>query len=202
MWSTTCSRSCPTMRCRSCTRREGRHARALSEHLAAWREIIPAVLRQVKDPGYHVKRRLPAPERPRRRTAAPSSPTPGPTPKAGSRFAPPPISDARMSFVSITGKKTYALYRDAAGSSLRHRRHLHPRQHPPGRRSRQGQASSSAPNTTGASISPTARPPAPPVCRGLATYPLENATAGFYLNHRPTRAAPAPARKRPTVSGW
>ena len=26
---------------------------------AAWREIIPAVLRQVKDPAYHVKRRLP-----------------------------------------------------------------------------------------------------------------------------------------------
>ena len=30
--------------------------------LAAWREIIPAVLRQVKDPAYHVKRELPAPQ--------------------------------------------------------------------------------------------------------------------------------------------
>ena len=29
--------------------------------LGAWREIIPAVLRQVKDPGYHVKRVLPTP---------------------------------------------------------------------------------------------------------------------------------------------
>jgi Na+-transporting NADH:ubiquinone oxidoreductase subunit F len=29
--------------------------------LAAWREIIPAVLRQVKDPGYCVKRKLPTP---------------------------------------------------------------------------------------------------------------------------------------------
>jgi MocE subfamily Rieske [2Fe-2S] domain protein len=29
---------------------------------AAWREIIPAVLRQIKDPGYHVKRRLPEPK--------------------------------------------------------------------------------------------------------------------------------------------
>ena len=27
--------------------------------LSAWREIIPTVLKQVKDPGYHVKRRLP-----------------------------------------------------------------------------------------------------------------------------------------------
>ena len=29
---------------------------------SAWREIVPAVLRQVKDPGYHIKRRLPAPK--------------------------------------------------------------------------------------------------------------------------------------------
>ncbi len=28
---------------------------------AAWREILPAVLRQVKEPGYHVKRKLPPP---------------------------------------------------------------------------------------------------------------------------------------------
>jgi fatty acid desaturase/ferredoxin-NADP reductase/nitrite reductase/ring-hydroxylating ferredoxin subunit len=32
-----------------------------SSILEAWREIIPAVLRQRKDPGYHVKRLLPAP---------------------------------------------------------------------------------------------------------------------------------------------
>jgi MocE subfamily Rieske [2Fe-2S] domain protein len=30
--------------------------------IAAWREIIPALLRQVKDPAYHVKRRLPEPK--------------------------------------------------------------------------------------------------------------------------------------------
>jgi MocE subfamily Rieske [2Fe-2S] domain protein len=29
--------------------------------LAAWRELLPAVLRQIKDPGYHVKRQLPPP---------------------------------------------------------------------------------------------------------------------------------------------
>ena len=29
---------------------------------AAWREIVPAVLRQVKDPAYHVRRRLPEPK--------------------------------------------------------------------------------------------------------------------------------------------
>ncbi len=29
---------------------------------AAWREIIPTILRQVKDPAYHIKRRLPKPK--------------------------------------------------------------------------------------------------------------------------------------------
>ncbi len=36
--------------------------------LAAWREMIPAIARQIKDPGYHIKRRLP--ERKARQTAA------------------------------------------------------------------------------------------------------------------------------------
>lgn len=31
--------------------------------VSAWREILPAVLRQVKDPAYHVKRELPAPRK-------------------------------------------------------------------------------------------------------------------------------------------
>ncbi len=29
--------------------------------LEAWRELLPALLRQVKDPGYYVKRKLPTP---------------------------------------------------------------------------------------------------------------------------------------------
>ena len=33
--------------------------------LEAWREIIPAVLRQVKDPAYHVKRAIPTPTHPK-----------------------------------------------------------------------------------------------------------------------------------------
>ena len=33
--------------------------------IAAFREILPAVLRQIEDPGYHVKRRLPSPAGPR-----------------------------------------------------------------------------------------------------------------------------------------
>ena len=29
---------------------------------SAWREIVPTILKQVRDPGYHVKRQLPAPK--------------------------------------------------------------------------------------------------------------------------------------------
>ena len=42
---------------------------------AAWREIVPAVLKQVKDPAYHVKRHLPEPKC-ARRIAAPFRPNP------------------------------------------------------------------------------------------------------------------------------
>jgi Na+-transporting NADH:ubiquinone oxidoreductase subunit F len=38
--------------------------------LAAFREIVPALLRQMRDPGYHVKRRLPSPTEPRDTTRA------------------------------------------------------------------------------------------------------------------------------------
>ena len=35
--------------------------RPYASTFAAWRELLPAVLRQVKDPAYHVKRKLPTP---------------------------------------------------------------------------------------------------------------------------------------------
>ncbi len=46
--------------------------------LSAWREILPTILRQMKDPAYHVKRRLPEPklkheEGPRRSDATPDT---------------------------------------------------------------------------------------------------------------------------------
>jgi len=36
--------------------------------IAAFREIVPAILRQIRDPGYHVKRKLPSPTVPREAT--------------------------------------------------------------------------------------------------------------------------------------
>ncbi len=80
---------------------------------AAWKEIAPAILRQAKDPAYHVKRRLPEPRK-------------GVTDGVYAPAAPP----GSEGWVSVCGagelspgevircdhgKKTYALYRDEDG---------------------------------------------------------------------------------------
>ncbi len=85
--------------------------------LEAWREIVPAVLRQVKDPAYHVKRKLPTPTFP---TDAP------PTSHVFTAKGAP-----RNGWIEICAstflrnedvirfdhdKKTYAVYRTAEGS--------------------------------------------------------------------------------------
>jgi Na+-transporting NADH:ubiquinone oxidoreductase subunit F len=80
--------------------------------LAAWREIIPAVVRQVKDPAYHVKRKLPA-SKPRLQeatfasTAEPDLQGWVPVCYAGSLG---PADVIRFDH----RKKTFALYRDEA----------------------------------------------------------------------------------------
>ena len=84
---------------------------------SAWREIIPAVLRQVKDPAYHVKRKLPAPK-PRQRQRDLHLRPRSPTPRAGSSVC----AAADLGPADVIrfdhGRKTYALYRDdASGTS-------------------------------------------------------------------------------------
>jgi Na+-transporting NADH:ubiquinone oxidoreductase subunit F len=80
---------------------------------SAWREIVPTVLKQVRDPGYHVKRQLPAP-RIRVREGARSSP--------GKLDAEGWIEACAASDLGLAdvvrfdhGKKTYALYRTEDG---------------------------------------------------------------------------------------
>ena len=104
---------------------------------AAWREIVPTILRQVRDPAYHVKRQLPAPRAARERmplflrSAQPDA--------EGWIEACAAADLGRADVIRFDhGKKTYALYRDRGGSALRHRRSLHPRQHPPLRRPGEG----------------------------------------------------------------
>jgi Na+-transporting NADH:ubiquinone oxidoreductase subunit F len=81
--------------------------------LAAWKEIIPAVLRQVKDPAYHVKRRLPE-KRVRPRQATGSSHA---KPDAEGWVDAGAAADLQRADVARfdNEKKTYALYRDEEG---------------------------------------------------------------------------------------
>ena len=81
--------------------------------LAAWREIIPALVRQAKDPGYYVKRRLPEP-RIRRKEALRASDA---KPDAEGWIEVCAAADLAAADVIRFdhGRKTYALYRDAEG---------------------------------------------------------------------------------------
>ena len=81
---------------------------------AAWREIVPAILRQVKDPAYHVKRRLPEPKV-RSHEGFRSSHT---RPDAEGWIEACAASDLKRADVIRFdhGKKTYALYRDEEGT--------------------------------------------------------------------------------------
>lgn len=79
--------------------------------LHAWREIIPTVLRQVKDPAYHVKRKLPAPK-PRLSERCHVSPV---QPDLGGWVPACESTELRHGDVMRFdhGQKTYAVYRDA-----------------------------------------------------------------------------------------
>ena len=80
---------------------------------SAWREIVPAVLRQVKDPGYHIKRRLPAPKA---RPLGASFVSQAQTDAEGWVDA-CAASDLRVGEVVRFdhGRKTFAVYRDQEG---------------------------------------------------------------------------------------
>ena len=80
---------------------------------AAWRELAPAILRQVKDPAYHVKRRLPEPRTPCRAAAQFSQAEPD----AEGWIEVCSSAALRRSEVLRFdhGRRTFALYQDAKG---------------------------------------------------------------------------------------
>jgi len=147
--------------------------------LAAWREIVPSVLRQVKDPGYHVKRQLPVPqvriaENPHVSTAK-------------------PFTDGWLEICAAAdlgladvirfdhGKKTYALYRDSHGQlyatdgmCTHGNTHL-----------ADGLVKGKiieCPKHNGRFNLADGSPARAPICRGLATYPIEERHGRLYLN--------------------
>lgn len=163
--------------------------------LSAWREIVPAILRQVKDPAYHVKRRLPEP-RPSLSESFPNS-TPSTQADADGWIEVCAAADLGLEDVIRFdyGKKTYALYRTADGSyyatdgiCTHGNTHL-----------ADGLVKGKiveCPKHNGRFNLEDGSPARPPVCRGLATYPLEYRDGRLHLNVKTAGGAGAREQKK------
>lgn len=151
--------------------------------LSAWREIVPAVLRQIKDPAYHVKRRLPEPKHRAGRGVTSFSTGDNRTPDAeGWVDAGSAAALGRSDVIRFDhGKKTYALYRNAEGTLFATDGHC-----------THGNVHLSEGLVKGNTIECSKHngrfnlldgsPARPPVCRGLVTYPLQERHGRLLLN--------------------
>lgn len=147
--------------------------------LHAWSEIIPSVLRQVKDPAYHVKRKLPEPKARLQEGlhANDAKPDAEGWIEVCSAQDLGPADVIRFDH----GKKTYALYRDehdalfaTDGICTHGNTHL-----------ADGLVKGSiieCPKHNGRFNLADGSPARPPICRGLATYPLEERNGRLLLN--------------------
>jgi len=160
---------------------------------SAWREIIPAVLRQVKDPAYHIKRRLP--ECQVRTVEGTLESTPLKSQDgwvdAGDSTALGPADVIRFDY----GKKTFALYRDAEGTlfatdGICTHGNVHLSQGLVKGKIIECSKHNGRFNLIDGS------PARVPVCRGLATYPVKESNGRVHLNV--DRAAGAGARAQKT----
>ena len=159
---------------------------------SAWREIAPTILRQVKDPAYHVKRRLPEPR-----------------PRLNERFY---CSDAKPDaegWIEVCaaaglrradvvrfdqGKKTYALYPDEKGQLYAtDGMCTHGNTHLSDGLVKGKIIECSKHN--GRFNLPDGSPARAPVCRGLATYPVEERNGRLHLNVVHAGGAGARAQK-------
>jgi MocE subfamily Rieske [2Fe-2S] domain protein len=145
----------------------------------AWSEIVPALLRQRRDPAYHVKRRLPEP-----RGRAPDEARPSAVaPDEEGWIEVCAAADLRASDVIRFdhGRRTFALYRDAEGVLYATDGVCtHANTHLSG-----GLVIGKrieCPKHNGRFNLKDGSPARPPVCRGLATYPLEERRGRLFLN--------------------
>jgi MocE subfamily Rieske [2Fe-2S] domain protein len=147
--------------------------------LAAWKEIIPAVWKQVKDPTYHVKRKLPTPKKRLE--------------EGLHRSEKQPDADGWLEICAAAdlgpadvirfdhGKRTFALYRDenhqlfaTDGVCTHGNTHL-----------ADGLVKGKiieCPKHNGRFNLADGSPARAPVCRGLATYPIEERNGRLWLN--------------------
>jgi Na+-transporting NADH:ubiquinone oxidoreductase subunit F len=146
---------------------------------AAWRELAPAIFRQVKDPAYHVKRKLPEPSTPR--GAAVRSSHAEPDAEGWIEVC----SSAALGRNEVLrfdhGRKTFALYQDAEGCL-----------HATDGFCTHGNTHLSEGLIVGDMIEcakhngrfhlADGSPARAPVCRGLATYPLVKRSGSLHIN--------------------
>lgn len=147
--------------------------------LAAWKEIIPAVLRQLKDPIYHVKRKLPAPSSDLIENAHRSDARPD---KQGWLEICAAADLGPEDVIRFDhGRKTFAIVRDEAGSlyatdgiCTHGNTHL-----------AEGLVKGKiieCPKHNGRFNLADGSPARAPICRGLATYPIEERLGRIWLN--------------------
>jgi Na+-transporting NADH:ubiquinone oxidoreductase subunit F len=146
---------------------------------AAWKEIAPAVLRQVEDPTYCIKRKLPPPKPRQADNGWTSEVNPD---ENGWLEVCAAVDLGRSDVIRFDhGKKTFALYRDNEG-----------RLYATDGMCTHGAVHLSEGLVKGKQIECSKHngrfnlldgsPARPPICRGLATYPLEERAARLWLN--------------------
>ncbi|HEV2136218.1 MAG TPA: NADH:ubiquinone reductase (Na(+)-transporting) subunit F [Terracidiphilus sp.] len=147
--------------------------------IAAWREIVPTILRQVKDPAYHIKRRLPEPKT--RAKAEICSSTAEPDAEGWlSVCAADKLRNGDVMRFDY-GQKTYALYCDDNG-----------RRYATDGVCTHGNTHLSdgliigttieCPKHNGRFNLVDGSPARAPICRGLATYPVEARNGTLVIN--------------------
>jgi Na+-transporting NADH:ubiquinone oxidoreductase subunit F len=147
--------------------------------LAAWREIVPTLLRQRKDPAFHVKRRLPAPKTVLKACIR-SSQTPA-TAEGWVEVCTAADLGRADALRFDYGQKTYALYRDVEGQlyategvCTHGNTHLS-----------EGLVVGKmieCPKHNGRFNLRDGSPARAPICRGLATYPVKESHGGLWIN--------------------
>ena len=145
----------------------------------AWKEIVPNVLRQVKDPAHYVKRQLPAPK-PRLTPAAAGADA---MPDANGWIEICAAADlGREDVLRFDhGKKTFALIRDGSGKLFATDGICtHGNTHLSGGLVKDNIIE--CPKHNGRFHLADGSPARSPVCRGLATYPIEERHGRIHLN--------------------
>jgi MocE subfamily Rieske [2Fe-2S] domain protein len=161
--------------------------------LSAWREIWPAILRQIKDPGYHVKRPLP----PSKEKSADSHPVSDANPDAEGWVE--VCADGDLPTGDVIrfdhGRKTFAIIRDQDGRLYATDGICtHGNTHLADGLVKGGIIE--CPKHNGRFNLADGSPARAPVCRGLATYPLEERHGRLWLNV--ARAGGSGAREQKT----